>query len=433
MAEGTTVSSLRAHQLLGLGLMLLLFGAFGGWAAMAAISGAVIAPGRLVVETSAKKVQHVEGGIVAEILVRDGSRVEAGDVLLRLDQTETRANLAIIDAQLDELLARRARLEAERDQAGEIAFPPEILERLNDARIGLIHKGQGNLFAARREAKQGEQDQLKYRVVQSEEEIVGLQAQQTSKARQLELIAQELASLKGLEQSGLVTLNRMLALERELARLEGERGELTAQIARKRGEIGETRMRIVQIDKNFSSDVAADLRDTQTKVSELLERRLAAQIRLTRTEIRAPRAGVVTQLAVHTVGGVVAAGETVMLIVPGSDTLMVEARVAPSDIDQLRIGQTAAIRLHAFNPAVTPELMGEVALISADVILEPQTNAAYYLVRVRVGQEEIAKLKGRSLVPGMAAEAFIGTQSNTVLRYLLQPLSDRLARVFRER
>ena len=433
MDDRNTVNSLRSHQLLGLALIVLLFCGLGGWAATAAISGAVIAQGRLVVETSAKKVQHVEGGIVSEIMVRDGSQVTAGDPLLRLDQTETRANLAIIDAQLDELITRQARLEAERDQAAEIAFPPAINGRLSEARIGLVQKGQVNLFAARREARQGEQEQLKSRVEQSEEEIVGLKSQQRSKEKQLALISQELASLKGLKQSGLVTLNRMLTLERELARLDGERGELVAQIARKRGEISETRIRIVQIGKNFTSDVAADLRDTQGKLSELVERRLAAQIRLTRTEIRAPRSGIVNQLTVHTVGGVIGAGETVMLIVPEADTLIFEAHVAPSDVDQLRVGQAAAIRLQAFNPAITPELIGQVSLISADVIIEPQTNAAYYLVRVHVGQDELAKLKDGPLVPGMAAEAFIGTQPSTVLRYLLKPLSDRIARAFRER
>jgi HlyD family secretion protein len=433
MDDGHTVNSLRSHQLLGLALILVLFCGLGGWAAMAAISGAVIAQGRLVVETSAKKVQHVEGGIVSEILVRDGSHVAAGEPLLRLDQTETRANLAIIDAQYAELVTRQARLEAERDQAAEIAFPPDITGRLSEARIGLVQKGQVNLFTARREAKQGEQEQLKSRIEQSEEEIVGIEAQQRSKEKQLALISQELASLKGLKQSGLVTLNRMLALERELARLDGERGELVAQIARKRGEISETRIRIVQIGKNFTSDVASELRDTQSKLSELVERRLAAQIRLTRTEIRAPRSGMVNQLTVHTVGGVIAAGETVMLIVPEADTLILEAHVAPSDVDQLRVGQAAAIRLQAFTPATTPELIGQVALISPDVILEPQTNVAYYLVRVHVGQDELAKLKDRRLMPGMAAEAFITTERSTVLRYLLKPLSDRLARVFRER
>ena len=433
MADTQTAKSLRRHQLAGAVVILVLFAGFGGWAAVASISGAVIAQARVVVETSAKKVQHIEGGVVSEILVADGARVEAGQILMRLDQTEARASLAILTVQRDELVSRQARLEAERDAATQIAFPADITSRLGDPRVGTAYHGQTNVFTARREARQGEQAQLRYKIEQADEEIAGLQAQRQSKERQLGLINDELTSLRGLRAQGLVTQSRMLALEREVARLEGERGELIARIAAKRGEIGETRLRIIQIDKNLGAEVVADLRETQTKIAELGEKRVAARMRLERTELRAPRSGVVHQLSVHTVGGVIAAGDAAMLIVPDHDRLILEAQVSPAEIDQVYLGQKAAIRLHAFDPGQTPELAGEVALVAADIIVDPQTRSQYYLVRIAIDPAERAKLDGKPLLPGMMADAFIATQPRTVLRYLLQPLQARLAHVFRER
>jgi HlyD family secretion protein len=433
MSEAKTASSLRLHQRLGFLLAFLLFGGVGGWVALASISGAVIAEARVVVETSAKKIQHDEGGIVAEILIADGGRVEAGQLLIRLDQTTTRANLAIINATLDELTARRARLEAERDNAVEITFPADVAGRLDDPLVSTAYAGQKSLFGARREARQGEQNQLRYKIEQLGEEIHGLEAQQTSKERQLSLINDELTSLKTLQDKGLVRLNRILALERELARLEGERGALTAQIAGKRGEIGETHLRIIQIDKNLSSEIITDLRETQAKAAELMEKRIAAEIRLKRTEIRAPQSGTIHQLAVHTLGGFVAAGEPVMFIVPQQDELIFEARISPIDIDQVQIGQRAVIRLHAVDPGVLPEMAANVMRISPDSITDTQTNTQFYIVRIQVAKDELAMLGARTLVPGMLAEAFIETQTHTVLRYLLKPLSDRVAHAFRER
>jgi HlyD family secretion protein len=435
MRQTATVRSLRLYQLLGLLLMLLLFVGIGGWAAFASISGAVIAEARIVVETNPKKLQHPEGGVVSEILVADGARVEAGQLLLRLDETETRANLAIISAMLDELIARQARLEAERDGASGVKVPEKFAGRLDRTGLSAALTGQESLFVARRAAKQGEQEQLRYKIEQLGEEIRGLEAQQTSKERQLGLISSELTTLKGLQDKGLIRLNRILALERELARLEGERGSLIAQIAGKRGEISETRLRVIQIDKNLTSEIVTELRETQTKIAELTEKRLAAEIRLQRTEIRAPRSGIVYQLNVHTIGGVVAAGEQVMLIAPEQDALIVEAHVRPADIDQVKAGQRTTIRMHAFDATLTPEIIGEVAVVSpdsvADTQAQPQTH--YYVVRIKIDSKELAKLGGRTLLPGMLAEAFIETQTRTVLKYLLKPLSDRIAHTWRER
>lgn len=433
MKETGTSRSLRWHQVIGFLIIFLLIVGFGGWAALAEISGAVIGQARVVVENDVKKVQHMEGGIVSEILVKDGVHVEAGQPLIRLDQMETRANLAIIEAQLDELIGTKARLEAERDQMGDILFPDEITSRLSLPRVKAAYLGQQKLFRARREARQGEEAQLRTRTRQLEEEISGLSAQQKAKEKQLAFIKRELASVRSLEANGLVTLNRILTLEREQARLEGERGELIATIARKRGEIGETGLRIIQIEKDQTSEIIKDLRDTQTKINELQERRLAAETRLKRTEIRAPRAGIVHQLNVHTAGGVISPGEVITQVVPQADGLIFEAGFAPTDIDRIRIGQKARIRLNAFEAAVTPELNGEVVMISPDAIIDQRTGAAHYLVRIRTGKGELTRLGSRTLLPGMQAEVFIGTGKRTALSYLMKPLADRIAHAFRER
>lgn len=433
MNGNETSRSLRRHQIIGLLMVLLLIGGFGGWAALAEISGAVVGQARVVVAGEVKTVQHMEGGVVSEILVEDGSRVEAGALLMRLDPTETRANLAIIDAQLDELRASQARLEAERDHAADLAFSAEILSRFSLPRVKAIYQGQQSLFRARREARQGEKAQLEARVRQYEEEVGGLAAQREAKEKQLAFLRQELTGLRSLEADGLVTLGRIFALERELARLDGERGELTAAMARKRGEIGETALRIIQIEKNLSSEIIAELRDTQGKINELLERRLAAEMRLKRTEIRAPRAGTVHKLGVHTIGAVISPGEVIMQIVPRQDELLFEANIAPSEIDRIHAGQDARIRLAAFDTAVTPELTGEVALLSPDAIADQQTGAAQYMVRIRLVRSEHAKLGGRLLMPGMVAEIFIQTEARTALSFLMKPLADRIAHAFRER
>ena len=231
----------------------------------------------------------------------------------------------------------------------------------------------------------------------------------------------------------MVRLNRILALERELARLDGERGALTAQIAAKRGEISEIQLRIIQIDKDLSSEIMADLRETQAKIAELMEKRTAAEVRMQRTDVRAPQSGTIHQLMAHTIGGYIAAGESIMFIVPEQDELIFEAHVSPSEIDRVQIGQKSIVRLHAFDPGVLPELAGTVMRISPDSITDAQTNMPYYVVRIRVAKEELARLGQRALVPGMLAEAFIETETRTVLRYLLKPLSDRVVHIFRER
>lgn len=425
--------SYRGYLWFGTVLVFVLVGCVGGWAAWASIHGAVIAPATVVVETNAKKVQHAEGGIVSELLVKEGDRVQSGQLLVKLDETDTQANLAIINAQLHELLARQARLLAERDAGAGITFPPDLAARRDEAKIRAILDGQDKLFAARRKAVHGEKEQLEQRISQIEDEIEGLKAQRAAKQKQISLIGRELEGLRDLQDKGLVQLPRVLALEREQARLEGEYGQLTSDIARAGGRIGEAKLRIIQIDQDVLKEILSDLRDAQGKIAELLERRVAAETRLRRTEVRSPKSGFVHQLDVHTVGGVIRAGEPVMVIIPERDALVLEALVEPQYIDQVGVGQTASVRLSAFDQRTTPELTGEVIRVSADLMQDKATGAPYYAVRIGLAPSELERLRGKSLKPGMPAEAFIQTEARTAISYLFKPLTDQIMKAFRER
>lgn len=427
-----TVNSLRRFQVFGVLLVLVLAGGMGGWAAMASISGAVVATAQVVVESNTKKVQHLEGGIVSEISVRNGDRVQAGDVILRLDDTETRANLGIVNAQLFELSARLARLQAERDQADNLIFADFLLEAKDDPKVSRIMTGQEKLFLSRRAALAAKKDQLAQRVEQLQEEIRGLEAQRVSKEEQSRLIKLELEDLKKLLEKKLVPVSRVLSLEREAARLEGERGQLIAQAARAKGRIGETKLAVLQVEQDERTQVLTELREVQARVSELQERRLAAESRLKRIEVKAPRQGYVHDLQVHTVGGVISAGQPIMMIVPEKDSLLVRAKVNPEDIDDVKIGQKTVVRFPAFNARVTPELNATVDGVSADLTSENPQEPPYYAVRVRLTEDELTKLGDQELKPGMPAEAYIQTSARTVLSYLLKPLTDQIMRAFRE-
>ncbi|MEM7425392.1 MAG: HlyD family type I secretion periplasmic adaptor subunit, partial [Pseudomonadota bacterium] len=413
-------------------VVIVLAGGIGGWAALASISGAVVATAQVVVESNTKKVQHLEGGIVSEIMVRNGDRVEAGDIILKLDDTETRANLGIINAQLYELAARLARLEAERDQADGLVFAEFLVASRDDPAVARVMSGQEKLFVSRRKALVSKKDQLNQRVDQLQEEIRGLEAQRISKEEQARLIKLELADLNKLLEKKLVPVSRVLSLEREAARLEGERGQLIAQAARTRGRIGETKLAILQVEQDERTQVLTELREVQARVSELQERRLAAVSRLKRIDVTAPREGYVHDLQVHTVGGVISAGQPIMMIVPEKDSLLVRARVNPEDIDDVKIGQKTVVRFPAFNARITPELNAIVDGVSADLTSENPQEPPYYAVRVRLSEEELAKLGDQQLKPGMPAEAYIQTSARTVLSYLLRPLTDQIMRTFRE-
>ncbi|ESW74450.1 hemolysin secretion protein D [Mesorhizobium sp. LSJC285A00] len=422
----------RRYLVAGVATCLLLVGGVGGLAAVTKMSGAVIAAGRLVVDSNVKKVQHPTGGVVGEIRVREGDRVKAGDILVRLDETTTRANLAIVSKGLDEFYARLARLEAERDGKDTISFPDVLTSRRDEAGVAASMAGEQSLFDFRHQARSGQRSQLRERIAQLKQESAGLTEQLQAKRREIELIGIELEGVRSLWHRKLIGIDRMTSLERDAVRLEGEHGQLTAGIAQVKGKASEIELQIIQIDQDLRSEVATDLRDTQGKISEFVERKVAAEDQLKRIDLRSPQDGVVLQLAVHTIGGVITPGEQVMQIVPVTDDLTVEAHIAPQDIDQVTMGQNAILRLSAFNRQTTPELTGTLSRISADLTVEERTGAAFYVARVTLPKTEVAKLRGLALAPGMPAEVFFPTGDRTMLSYLVKPLSDQIQKAFRE-
>jgi HlyD family secretion protein len=425
--------SIRRHILLGGILVGILAFGLGGWASTAEISGALIAQGSVVVDSNVKKVQHPTGGVVGELNVRDGDHVKAGDVLIRLDETVTRANLAIVTKGLTELYARDARLAAERDGADTVAMPKELAGNADDPDVKDAMASERKLFDLRRQARLGQKDQLRQRISQLNEQISGLAAQQDAKVKEIALIEQELQGVRDLWQKNLVQLNRLTSLQREEARLQGERGQLVASAAEAKGKISETELQILQVDQDLSSDVAKELRETESKIGEYVERKVTAEDQLKRTDIRSPQDGIVFQSTANTVGGVITAGDQIMLIVPESDQLMVEVKVDPKDIDQVQFDQPVVLRFSSFNMRTTPEINANVSRIAADTSTDQRTGMSYYLVRIAITPEEIARLGEVKLTPGMPVEAFIQTGERTMLSYLIKPLHDQLMRSFREK
>jgi HlyD family secretion protein len=429
-----TNRSIKRHVLAGLIIVLVLAGGVGGWAGTMTLSGALIAQGQVVVDSNVKKVQHPTGGVVGELRVRDGDRVKEGDILVRLDETVTRSNLAIVTKGLDELYARRARLESERDGASSIKFPDELAGReSSEPAVAAILDGERKLFELRSSARNGQKAQLRQRIEQLNEEIRGLKAQRESKEKETQLIGREKEGVYDLWKQKLVPLTKITQLEREEARLQGEAGQLVAQTAQAGGRISETELQIIQIDRDLASEVAKETREIDGKIGEFVERKVAAEDQLKRTDIRAPQDGTVFQSNVHTVGGVITAGDAIMMIVPDADSLTVEAKVNPQDIDQLREGQTALLRFSAFNQRTTPEIYGKVTRVSADTTSDQRTGQTYYTVRIAMPADEVAKLGEVKIVPGMPVETFIQTGDRTMISYLAKPLHDQLMRMFREK
>jgi len=432
-ASGGAGRSIRRHVLATLTVGTIVVVALGGSATMTELSGAVVASGNLVVDTNVKKVQHPTGGVVGELRVRDGMRVNAGDVVMRLDATITRANLAIVVKGIDELMARQARLEAERDDDGELRFPQELISRADHPDVSRVVQGEQKLFELRKSARAGQKAQLRERIGQLREEIQGLTEQTDAKKREIELIGRELEGVRLLWSKKLISITRLTQLERESVRIKGEHGQLTASIAQARAKITETELQIIQIDQELRSEVAKELREIQGKMAELVERKVAAEDQLMRIDIRAPQSGIVHQLNVHTVGGVLTASEPAMLIVPEADDLIVEVKLPPQSIDQLKVGQAAVLRFSAFNQRTTPEIKGNVVRISGDIVQDVKSGTTYYLVHIATPAEEIARLDGLKLLPGMPVDAFIQTEARTVLSYLAKPLRDQIVKAFRER
>jgi HlyD family secretion protein len=425
------VTELRRPLAIGLVLSGLIVLAVFVWGGLATLSGAIIAPGIVVVDGNSKKIQHQQGGVIGAIHVRDGSRVSAGDLLVMLDDTQARASRGIIRSQLTELLGRKTRLAAERDDRDDLEFPPGFTEAGPEAER--VASGERRLFQARRGSANGQKAQLGERIKQNEEEIKGLTLQNSAKARELSLIREELSRVDDLYKRNLLPATRVLSLQRDETRIEGEVGTLVAQIAKLGGQIAETRLQILTIDQNRSSDAQKELREVEGRIAELQERKIAAEDQLRRVELRAPIDGIVHELSVHTVGGVVNPAEQLMLIVPSSDVLSVEVRIPSSDIDQLKIGRQGVLRFTAFNQRTTPEVKGVVTSLSPDAVRDKETGQFYYTARIAPDSGELARLTNLKLVPGMPVEAFVETSSRTALSYLTKPLTDQFERAFRER
>jgi len=427
--------SIQRYMIIGMVIVGFVTFGIGGWAATSELTGAVIGQGVLVVDSSVKKVQHPTGGVVGELRVREGDKVLAGDILLRLDETQTLANATIVSKSFDELVARQARLEAERDNADQITFPKLLLERTRDpaSEAARAIAAERSLFDLRRQARGGQKAQLKERSAQLQEEIKGYLGQAEAKQREVDFIHKELEGVRTLWEKKLVPMNRLTALERDTARLEGERSQLSGMTAQAKGKIAEIELQIIQIDQDLRTEVGKDLIETRSKISELAERKTAAVDQLYRIDIRAPQTGRVHQLTVHTVGGVISPGEQIMLIVPDADALAVEVKIAPRDIDQVYVGQAASMRFAAFDQKTTPEIEGEVSLVSADLVQEQRTGMSYYTARVLLNPEGVARLGSAKLLPGMPVDVFIKTPGRTALSYLIKPLRDQAERAFKER
>lgn len=422
--------SVRPQMLAGL---LVGVGGFLGvliWLFTAGISGAVVSAGLVVVEGEVKLVQHPVGGIVAALHVRNGDRVEAGALLVTLDSTIAQSSLAQIDSQLVQLTARRARLEAERDGREEAEFPASY--PMGDPEAAATATRERLFLKESRISRAQQAEQLGERLGQFEREVEGLSAQVEAKSREISLIAVELRGIEELLQRNLIPIGRATALQRETARLGGEKGALLASIAKAKGQMAEIRIQLLSIDQRARADAVKELGDVEATISQLSERRVTAMDTLRRIEIRAPQSGYVHQLAVHTIGGVIQPGATILQIVPDQDRLAVEFRVSPTDIDQIRLGQQVILRFSAFNQRTTPDVAARLTRISADAVRDGQTGSVYFVGRATAEPEAMARLGALTVGPGMPAEVFVQTGERSAASYFLKPLSDALRRTMRE-
>lgn len=423
---------IRANILFGLAVSTLLVGGVGAWAATTSLAGAVIASGNVVVESNSKKVQHQTGGIVGEILVEEGDRVSAGDVIVRLDVTTARANMQIITQQYERTVARQARLQAELLGLPVIKFPDRLGKRAGTPDIDALIAGERALFESRTNALAGLKSQLEARSGQLKKQIEGLTAQHKATGEAAALVERDYTSLQKLFEEKLVSLERVSKLQLEVSRLKGETGRLAAEIAETEGKISETALLALQVDEDMRKEVNEELRELDGKEVELIERKVVAEDQLARTEIRAPQSGLVQELAVHTVGGVITPGEALMLIVPEEDRLVIDAMVAPASVDDVKPGQPVSIRFPAFDAATTPECKGTVQRVSADLIKEPQRELSYFVARTTLDDRDGCLKNSKRLRPGMPAEVHIQTGERNVLSYVMKPLSDQMSRAFRE-
>lgn len=421
--------SMRGHIVLGVTMALVLIGGIGSWAFTSKIAGAVVSSGTVLVDGEVKSVQQIDGGVVKQLLVKDGDHVSAGEVLLRLDDVQIRAERDIILGQLGELVGRQARLQAERDLTEAIAFPSDFDTAF--AAGTLIRKGEQQVFDGGLRSRKSQKDQLTLQISQLNDEIGGLKAQQQAQIDELELTQADRANVADLVAGKLVEAARLLASDRDIARMNGRLGDLQASLARAKGRISEINLQILAIDDLARNDAQRELRTVEGQANELKERLRAVEARLARAEVRSPATGTVNELAVHTVGGVITPAQTLMTVVPSDTPLDIEFRVATKDIDQISVGQATRLRFSAFNRRTTPEITGEVTQVSASATRDPVTGERFYLARVKA-TGDMAQLEGKPLVPGMPVEVFVQTGEQIAIAYFLKPFTDQISLAFRE-
>ncbi|MCR9139931.1 MAG: HlyD family type I secretion periplasmic adaptor subunit [Alphaproteobacteria bacterium] len=417
----------------GMVMIALLFGAGGYWAATVPLSGAVLAAGSVTVAGNAKTVQHPDGGVVTELLVNDGSFVEQDDLLLRLDDTLLRANLNIYTNRLQEAATQRSRLIAERDGLEQIKWDHGLHREHNIPISVSVERDHASQFAARKNTLEGQANQYREQIEQYKNQLIGTQAQKQSADEQIALLEEELSGLEKLDKQGFITSSELRALRRQIAEMKGQSGEMVAELARIANAITESEIKISQVRREFTQNVLAELSQTEAEIRDMVQQLIATRSQIERTDVRAPVSGMVHELSMFTVGGVVAPGAPVMQIVPQTTDLNVEANVDPSSIDQIWIGQEVVSRFSAFNQRTTPELTGEVAAISPSTTVDENTGLSHYKIRFTFAKAEFAKLGDVRLVPGMPVDSHIRTQERTALSYFLKPLTDNFQNALRER
>ena len=411
---------------------LLVFGV-GGWAVTAEVESAVIASGKFVVKSSAQEVQHLEGGTVGAILVSEGDLVRKGQVVVRLDGTRVGTELAILERRLVDLTAEEARLIAERDDKSSMTRPkPPFDMKGRSTELDLAVAMQQTLLSARRAANRSQLSQLEERKRQTEDQILGLKRVRRARVSEMEQTAADLKVQRGLDRKRLIRRSVLRQTIRQYARVQGDIGDIDAKISAARSRLAETTYRIAELKRDNTSKTLDRLKVVQSQIAETREKRIAADDRSTNLEIRAPRAGIVHEVKIHTVGGVIRPGQTVMSVIPQSDPLIVKARIATHEVDQVNIGQEATVRISAFKQRITPELTAKVVGLSPDESKDERSGQAFFSAKISIAPEERKKLGGKQLTPGLPAEVFIRGQSRTVMSYLTQPLFDQFRRVFHE-
>lgn len=430
-AAGSMYSDqVRPYVMFGLVALVVLVGGFSAWASMAQLDGAVIAPAEFTVKSRRQSIQHLEGGVIDEILVGEGDKVEAGQVLLRLDRTVDQANLSVISNEWLQLDAQRSRLLAELSDKSELQFSLPMGVQFTEDRIATIHNGQRDLFTARLRSRKSEADIRRKRISKLSEEVAATNRQKASNTKQVRIIEEELVTLRSLVRRKFVSRRRLLVQEREAERIRGASEALNVNIVRAKNAIDEVKLEGLQAERRFKEQVSTELQAIQPRLTQLAEQLVAARQKLTRVDVRAPANGFVVDMKANTRGGVIRPGNNILDIVPDGEQLIVEARVSTVDVDKIGMGSTARVQLAAFDQAVTPEATGRVLSLSADRLKDDRTGEGYYLARLALDAEQPAGLNNLTLVPGMPATVFIQTGSRTPFSYLLKPLTDRLGRVF---